>query len=195
MSVVVFRPVREDHLALGIADARMLLRRVIHFAPGDEPQKSQQPGYHKNRAPSPPQVNRQYDEGRDGAADGRAAVIQRGRQSTFAIRKPLGDGLARARPIGGLARAKQETERREAGDAAGQWGQQRDDGIPRDADGQAKPGAQAINLAAANGLSDGVGHPKRYGDIGVVRVGPVVLLLEKWREDGKGLTIDVVDHG
>ena len=44
-------------------------------------------------------------------------------------------------------------------------------------------------------MSDGIRDAKRDGDVGVVGVGPVIFLLEKRREDGERLAVNIVNDG
>ena len=187
------RLVVEEHLEFGGADARVILRQVIEAAPGDEPEKAEHSGDDEGDAPPPAEIHGQDEKRRDGAADRGAAVIEGGGETAFALGEPFGDGFAGGGPVGGFAGTEKETESGEAEDAICEGGQERDDGVPRNADSEAAAGADAIDLAAANGLSDGIGDAESDSDGGVVGVGPVVLLLEEGREDGKSLAVDVVD--
>src|SRR6266404_9731728 len=100
----------KNHLALGVTDARMILRQVVHPAPDDQPQESEQSRNNEGDAPSPTKVHRQNQKGRDRTADRGAAVVQRRRKAALALWKPFGNRFARAGPVGRFARAEQKTK-------------------------------------------------------------------------------------
>jgi len=100
----------KNHPALGVADARMILRQVIHFSPDDQPQESEHSWNDKGDAPTPAKST----PAGSGKARPHRPRMSRCRTAqrpvALALWKPFGNGLARARPVGGFSRSEQKTK-------------------------------------------------------------------------------------
>src|SRR5258708_28867661 len=108
----------------------MRFGRIIEPSPGDQPKESQHSGNSECWTPAPPEVDPENKEWRDGSADGRSAVKECRGQCSFTFRKPLRNRLGGCRPVRGLARAQEETEHGETGEAICQRRQCRNNRVP-----------------------------------------------------------------
>src|ERR1700730_6998204 len=133
----------------------MLFRSPVHSPPNNQPQEPQQPRNHERPAPAPPKIDRQNQKRRHRSANRRPAIIESGRQSPLAFRKPLGNRLARPRPVRGLTRAQQKTKQRKAAKSVSQRSQHRNHGMPRNAVRQPASRSHSIHKPPANCLPNG----------------------------------------
>ena len=185
----------ENHLQFGVADARMLLRRVVEAAPHDEPEQAEQARHDEGPARAPMKIEPKNDEGGESASNGGAAVEEGGGQAAFVFWEPLGDGFGGTGPVAGFGGAEQKAEAEETVKAASERGENGNDGIEKDGEGEAAFCADAIEEASEKSLADGIGDAKSDHDVGVIGVGPVMFELEVGGEEGKSLAVDVIDDG
>ena len=91
-------------------------------------------------------------------------------------------------------RAQEKSKRGETDKAVGQRREHGDNRIPDHGQRQTASRADAVHEASEHGLPDRIRNSKCDRDVGVVRVGPVILEFEKGSEQRERLPVDVVDH-
>src|SRR5207248_1471222 len=138
---------------------------------------------------------RHNDEGRDSASDGRAAVEERGGETTFTLGKPFGNGFGRAGPVCRFAQATQKTKAGKTAEACGERRGYGNDRVEEDREAESPTSAHAIDDAAAGRLPQGIGDTETDQQIGVVGVRPVVVADKVGGKVGERLTIDIVNDG
>src|SRR5437870_2169849 len=89
----------------------MLVRGVVKLEPGQEPEQTQAAGQHHRGPPaSALLVNEQHEKRRDGSSHRRATIEQRHRPGPFFMRKPLGNGFSRSRPVRPFAGSEEKAK-------------------------------------------------------------------------------------
>src|SRR5581483_703119 len=188
--------VGEDHVALGLAQARMALRRLIDAPPHQHPREAEYTSDEECGAPaSEPVLQADHDNGRERGADRRSAVEHRYGETAFAAREPFADGLCRTGPVRRFAEAEQKSQREQRPQARGQRCERGGDGIPRHAEAQAVARAHAIEKFPRASLAECVSQTEADHYDGEGLVVPVEAGLQSGRQHGQRLPVDVIDDG
>ena len=190
------RPIREEHLPLFGRHPRVRLGRMVAPPPEDEPEHAQGARDEEGGTPAAQlRVEKRHEHDGDGGPEGGAAVEERHRPSPLAPGEPLRDRLGRARPVGRLARAEQETEGTEAAQPAREGREHGRERVPQHAERQPVARADPVEEAAHHRLAHRVGEAERDDHEREALVRPVELLLQVGAEDAEGLPVEIVDHG
>ena len=183
-----------EHRALLVADARMLIRRIVAAPPGEEPQEAEGARDQEGRAPTAESMS----------ARPRARVRSRRRPTSRCRRAPP---PSRVRAAGTTPRppssppASSRPRPRRAGTASRRspTGSLASDvawptvEYQTTAERQSRPAAQAIDEPARHRLHHRVGDAERDHDEREILVRPVVLGLQDGRQHAQRLAVDVVD--